>query len=82
MKSFWSIGTIEDQALDNSHISTVGLTFLSNPVGKSTLVNIYIYIYIYIFFFFATIVPVLLLLLSSRYSSKAAPSVISVIYLL
>ena len=80
MKSFWSIGTIEDQALDNSHISTVGLTFLSNPVGKSTLVNIYIYIYI--FFFFATIVPVLLLLLPSRYSSKAAPSVISVIYLL
>ena len=80
MKSFWSIGTIEDQALDNSHISTVGLTFLSNPVGKSTLVNIYIYIYIYIYF--ATIVPVLLLLLPSRYSSKAAPSVISVIYLL
>ena len=82
MKSFWSIGTIEDQALDNSHISTVGLTFLSNPVGKSTLVNIYIYIYIYFFFFFATIVPVLLLLLPSRYSSKAAPSVISVVYLL
>ena len=80
MKSFWSIGTIEDQALDNRHISTVGLTFLSNPVGKSTLVNIYIYIYIYIYF--ATIVPVLLLLLPSRYSSKAAPSVISVIYLL